>query len=310
MKVIYGLENIPKFRKPVVALGVFDGVHRGHRYILENAVRQARRIGRKSVVLTFWPHPQAKESIYSLQHRLRLIGEIGIDVCIVINFNKRFSQMKAGDFVRKILFAKLGAGLIYVGRNFRFGKGAEGNLSMLRELSGVYNFKLKPFAVLKINNQPVSSTYIRRLIAKGDLEAAEKLLLRPVTILGTVIRGSSLGRKLGFPTANIDPHHEVLPPSGIYAVYAILDNRRLCGACYIGSKPTFNKSHKSQVTSQIKKHIEAYILGLSKYIYGKYLEIQFVRKIREDRKFPSGASLAAQIRKDVEIAKALLLSSR
>lgn len=303
MRVIYGLEDIPKFDKPVVALGVFDGVHRGHRYILGNAVRQARRIGRKSIVLTFWPHPQAKESIYSLQHRLRLIEEIGIDVCVVINFNKKFSRMTAGDFIKKILFAKLGAGLIYVGRNFRFGKGAKGDLSALEKLSGAYNFKVKPFAVLKVNNQPVSSTYIRRLIAKGDLGPAEKLLSRPVTILGTVIRGSSLGRKLGFPTANIDPHHEVLPPSGIYAVYAILDNRRLCGVCYIGAKPTFNRN-------QNKKHIEVYIFGLSKYIYAKFLEIQFVRKIREDRKFPSSASLIAQIRKDVAIAKGLLLSSR
>lgn len=291
MKVIYGLNRINKFRKPVVALGVFDGVHQAHRRILSNTVARAHRIKGRSVVVTFWPHPQRKNSIYSLEHRLRLISQIGIDICIVIRFNRVFSQIKAEDFIKNILVDKIGADYIYVGKNFRFGKGASGDYKTLNRLSARFNFKLKVFNVLKINKQPISSTYIRALIMKGNLNLAQKLLARPVSVLGTVIKGGSLGRHLGFPTANIDPHHEVLPPSGIYAVKIIFNNKTLRGVCYIGTRPTFE--------NQKSKHVEVYIFNFNKNIYGRYLEIQFIKKIREDKKFSTILDLAEQIKKDI-----------
>ena len=295
MKVIHGINKIRKFRKPVVALGVFDGLHLGHRRILKAVADKAKRIKGTSIVVTFWPHPQREGSIYSLEHRLRLISEVGIDICVVIRFNKRFSQIPAEDFIRDILVNKIGAQYIYVGRNFRFGKQARGDFKTLDKLSHVYNFKLKAFDIIKINNQPISSTYIRRLIAKGKLSAAGKLLTRPVSVLGTVVRGTSLATKLGFPTANIDPHHEVLPPPGIYAVSVIFNNKEFKGVCYIGTKPTFRLEQQ--------KHIEVHIFNFKKNIYGKYLEIQFVEKIRNDKKFNSQESLARQIKKDIICAK-------
>ena len=298
MQVIYGLKQVRKFRKPVVALGVFDGVHSGHRKILKSAVAFARRIKGSSVVLTFWPHPQKKESLYSLEHRLRLIGEQGVDVCIVVDFNKRFASIPAGDFVKDILFAKINARYVYVGKNFRFGKNATGDFKILNKLSKACNFKLKTFEVITKNNLPISSTHIRELIKKGDLGNAEKLLSHPVSILGTVIKGSSLGSRLGFPTANINPHHEVIPPDGVYAVKVIFDNKEFGGACYIGWRPTF-RQWKIYSGLRAQRSIEVHIFNFNKNIYGKYLEIRFIKKIREEKKFVNPSFLAAQIKKDL-----------
>jgi len=291
MKIFFGLSKVKKYRKPVVALGVFDGLHRAHKEILKYVAKLSRQIKGQSLVVTFWPHPQKQESLYSLEHRLRLIAEIGIDVCIVIKFNRIFSQIQAEDFVKNILVKKIGAAYICVGRNFRFGKNAKGDFGTLNRLSSTYNFKLKVFDVIKNNYQPISSTYIRRLINRGKLKSAQQLLGHPVSVLGTVIKGVSLGKRLGFPTANINPHHEVLPPSGVYAVRVIFNHKKLNGICYIGKKPTFS--------AQKLKSIEAHIFNFNKNIYGKYLEIQFLDKLRNEKKFSSLLALGRQVKKDI-----------
>ena len=297
MKIISGLKQPGKFKNPVVALGVFDGVHLGHRKILDAAVAKARSIGGVCIVLTFWPHPQKEESLYSLEHRLRLIAQLGVDICIVVRFNKRFAGMPAADFIKNILFKKISARYIYVGKNFRFGKGAEGNLKTLERLSKVFKFKLKAFEVARINRLPISSTLIRSLIKKGKLSEAGKLLGRPVSILGTVIKGSSLASRWGFPTANINPHHEVIPPAGIYAARAIYGRKKFNAVCYIGTRPTLGP---------LPVHIEVHIFNFNRNIYGEYLEIQFVKKIRKEKKFASSVLLIRQIKKDVARAKKLL----
>ncbi|MBU1090609.1 MAG: bifunctional riboflavin kinase/FAD synthetase [Candidatus Omnitrophica bacterium] len=295
MRLIHGLGGIRKFRRAVVALGVFDGVHRGHRKILKAAVSKAIRNKGTSVVLTFWPHPQEEKTLYSLQHRIRLIDQLGIDVCIVVNFNSKFSRISAANFVKNILSKKIGAEHVFVGKNFRFGSRAEGDCKFLSRLSATYNFKLKIFQVLRVNNKPISSTYIRLLINRGRIKLAEELLAHPVSILGTVVKGSSLGRKMGFPTANINPHHEIIPPNGIYAVWIIIRKRRFRGICYIGSRPTF--------VNKISKRIEVYIYNFKKKLYGEYLEIQFIQRLRDEQKFDSAPSLVKQIKKDIRKSK-------
>jgi riboflavin kinase/FMN adenylyltransferase len=297
MKVIYGLKGIKKFRKPVVALGVFDGVHRGHARILSSAARLAQRIKGTSVALTFDPHPQKEESLTSLEHRLRLICDLGINVCIVVNFNRSFARIPAKKFVENILVKKIGAKYIYVGKNFRFGRAAAGDIHLLRKLSRPGNFKLKVFGVIKIKKRAVSSSYIRSLIMKADLKEAEKFLGRRVSALGTVIKGDSLGSRLGFPTANINPHHEVLASSGVYAAKIILGKTNFKGACYIGTRPTI-------VPRSEKKRVEVYIFNFRRNIYGKYLEVQFLKKIRPDQKFATRALLAERIEKDIKFARA------
>jgi len=309
MKIILGVNNIKKINKPVVALGVFDGLHRGHRLILSSAVRQAQKIKGTSVALTFWPHPQREGSLYSLEHRLRLIAELGIDICIVINFNRHFAKISAQNFIAKILVKKIGVSFVCVGKNFRFGKEALGDYRLLKVSAKKYNFRLKIFSVLKSKNEPISSTAIRRLVKKGKIKEAQKLLGRRVSVLGTVIPGSRLGRILGVPTANINPHHEVIPPSGIYAVKIILksgDGSRkrepsplFNGICYIGTRPTILARNKSL-------RVEVHIFKFQKDVYGKFLEIQFVRLIRPDKKFASLQELVIQIRKDIHSCRKIL----
>jgi riboflavin kinase/FMN adenylyltransferase len=295
MKVIYDIKKIRRFKIPVVALGVFDGVHQGHKKILKAAVVKAKRIKGTSIALTFCPHPQQEESLYSLEHRLKLISLLGIDVCIVIRFNRAFANMRAEDFVKKIIAKKIGAAYIYIGKNYRFGKGASGDRVLLKRLSGLFGYRFKIFDVVMIGHQPISSTLIRRLIKKGNIIAARKLLSRPVSVLGTVVKGGSLARRLGFPTANIDPHHEVLPPSGVYAVKVLLGKKKFRGVCSIGIKPTFKV--------QRMQHIEVHIFNFNRDIYGKYLEIQFIKKIRGQKKFSSPLVLAEQIKKDILATK-------
>lgn len=305
MKIIYGLSNINKFNKAVVALGVFDGVHLGHRRILKEAVRTARRIKGVSVALTFHPHPRKEQSLYSLKHRLNLIAELGIDACIVIKFSRSFSGISAGNFIKNILVAKIGAKFIYVGKNFKFGKFRAGDYKLLDKFSGLYNYKLKAFNIIRSNQEPVSSTYIRRLITEGKLNTARKLLQRPVAVFGTVIRGISLAKKLGFPTANINPHHEILPPSGVYLAEVIFKNKIFNGVCNVGKKPTL-LTGPEELGAGPQKQIEVYIFNFNKNIYGLDLEVRFIRKLRNEKKFSSLKLLAIQIKKDIHRAKKMV----
>ncbi|MBU4251418.1 MAG: riboflavin biosynthesis protein RibF [Candidatus Omnitrophica bacterium] len=299
MKIIYGVEKIGKLRRPVVALGVFDGLHLGHRNILQAVVKKARQIKGTSLVLTFFPHPQGKESLYSLEHRLRLIAELGLDVCIVVNFSRGFAKTSAVDFIAKILVEKIGANFVYVGRNFRFGNQARGDYRLLAKSAKKYKFGLKIFNVVKSAGVTVSSTAIRKLIKNSKIKEAERLLGRRVSILGTVERGSRLGRLLGFPTANIKPHHEVIPPAGIYAVGIVFSKKKYNGVCYIGKRPTLHPENKAM-------RIEVHIFNFHKNIYGLVLEIQFIKLIRLDQKFASLKDLSAQIQKDIISCRKIL----
>ncbi|MDD5108060.1 MAG: bifunctional riboflavin kinase/FAD synthetase [Candidatus Omnitrophica bacterium] len=302
MIIIRGIDRIKKYKNAVVALGVFDGVHHGHRNILQGIVKIAHRVKGKSIAITFFPHPQDKESLYSLEHRLRLIEELGVDVCIVVNFTRSFANIEADDFIVKILIKKIGASFICVGKNFRFGREAIGNYRLLKEYSRKYNFKLKLFNVVKSKGLPISSTVIRKLIKSSKIKKAQELLGRRVSILGTVIKGTRLGRLLGFPTANINPYHEVIPATGIYVVQIIFLAKAYDGICYIGTRPTISAKSKSI-------HVEVHIFNFHRNIYGSTLEIQFIKMIRGDQKFDSIRNLTLQIQKDIIACRKILRHS-
>ncbi len=299
MKIIYGVKSIKKLNHPVVALGVFDGLHLGHRNILQSVVKKAHQIKGTSLVLTFFPHPQGKKSLYSLEHRLRLIAELGVDVCIVVNFTRSFAKISAQDFIVKILVEKIRASFVYVGKNFRFGYQAGGDYRLLVKEGKKNKFKVKIFDVVKSNALTISSTAIRKLIKDSKIKKAEALLGRRVSVLGTVIKGSRLGRLIGFPTANIMAHHEVIPPVGIYAVQIIFSKKKYKGICYIGKRPTINLKNRTM-------RIEVHIFNFHKNIYGLVLEIQFIKLLRLDHKFASLRDLSKQIQKDIHSCRKIL----
>lgn len=275
----------------VVTIGIFDGVHKGHQAILKKAVKEAKRSGLKSVVVTFDPHPvkvlnpAAKiPFLISLEHRIKLIKGAGIDDCRVLKFTKAFSKIAPEEFIKKILIDKLNLKVLVTGENFLFGFKEKGDKALLRKLSKVYNFKFYGIPPLKIEGDFVSSTRIRKAIERGNLGLASKLLGRPVTILGAVVKGKRIGRAIGFPTANIDPHHESIPPSGVYSVNIVLGEKLYRGILNIS-------------THNI---VEAHIFNFNKNIYGKDIEVIFKQKIRDEKKFNSLKALQRQIQLDIQ----------
>lgn len=299
MHVVRDIESIRSCRRAVLAIGVFDGLHRGHRLIINACVRRARRIGGCSVVMTFWPHPRGQKSLYSLEHRLRLLSHLGVDTCVVVPFTGAFSRMSPEAFVRKIVCGRLKAETVFVGENFRFGRNAVGDAALLARLCAVCHIKVSVSRTVRVNGTAVSSSHIRRLISKGNLALAARLLCAPVSVYGHVVEGTGQGRELGFPTANIDPHHEVTPPAGVYAVRVFFDSTAAKGVCSIGTRPTFDPRATEPV-------VEVHIFGLTKDLYGKYLEAQFIAKIRDQRPFRSCSALIRQIRRDIVKAKKIL----
>lgn len=303
MQIIYGQDKIKKSKKAIIAtVGIFDGVHLGHQYLLKKVIKQAKCLKAKSAVFTFDPHPlmiadpsRKPQLLIFLRHRLRLIASFKIDLCVVLKFNHTLANMQPGKFIKKILVDNFKLKELLVGEHFSFGQGKGGDIDLLKELGRKYNFKVKEVKKIKAGKEFISSTKIRRLITRGQLNLASKLLGRPVSILGTVTKGFSLGRKLGFPTANIDPHHEVLPPFGVYAVKIKIDNKWYQGILNIGKRPTFFKDAAPT--------IETYLFDFKKNIYGKDIEVIFLKKIRPEEQFKNPQHLIQQIKNDIKIAK-------
>jgi len=299
MKTILGLKNFDakKFKQPIaVAIGTFDGVHLAHKQIIKKAVKCGAK--GTSVVLTFYPHPMritnpasSPALLTSIDHRIRLISEIKPDVCLIVKFQKRFSMMPPEKFIKTILVDKLSAARVTVGDGFSFGRNRTGNAKYLKICGEKFGFLVDVLKPIKKNKKIISSTLIRNFIESGKLGIAEKFLDRRFSVLGTVIKGDSRGRVLGYPTANIDPHQEALPPAGVYAVRAKIKKKWYGGMVYVGHRPTFyNKSGKLTV--------EANIFNFKKIIYGMNLEVFFIKKLRADKKFRTADALKKQLEKD------------
>lgn len=310
MKVEFGRGNLDQgpAGPKAVTVGVFDGVHRGHVKILRCLCRVAREQRCLSAVVTFETHPTRafpqREQVFHLTclaHKLMFLERAGVDICYVIDFSPAFAAVAPETFVRNMLVKKIGMRALVVGEDFVFGKNARGDVRLLRVLSRQEKFLFCAVRHLKVKGRIVSSTRIRRLIGRGDLDQARQLLGRPVSVLGDVVAGEKRGRTLGFPTANVEPRHEVLVPDGIYAARALCARRRHDGVAYVGRRPTFFKG-------SAPRSVEVFLFDFARSLYGQTLEVEFFRKIRPDRKFPDSSSLAAQIKQDVRAAKKILKS--
>ena len=292
-------------KRSVVTIGVFDGVHIGHRTIIKKVAARAKRLKAESVVVTFDPHPlkvldvrHFVPSLISLKHRIKLIKALGIDRVLVMDFNKKIAAMPPEKFVADSIIKKLDAREIFVGEDFRFGRGAQSDAFDLKAIGEKNGLKVNVIKHVKKKGFIISSTLIRRLVVSGSINEASNFLGRPYSILGTVVVGSKLARSLGYPTANINPHHEAIPPSGVYVVKVKFNGRLFKGVMNIGVRPTFYDHGRDKEPS-----IEVHIFDFHLRIYGKDLEILFVRKLREEKKFKTIDSLIAQIKKDEALAR-------
>jgi riboflavin kinase/FMN adenylyltransferase len=300
MEILSGLDALPdpRLRSPVAAWGVFDGVHRGHRRILDAVLRWARADGVPGAVLTFDRHPaeilRAVEvpMITPLAERLRLLGEFGLDFCVVLNFTKAFAETSARDFASGLLRDRLGVKGLVVGHDTRFGKDREGDLALLQGL-GIEVRRCEPELH---EGRPVSSGRIRDAVRDGRLEEARFLLGRPTSVFGTVVRGDRRGTGLGFPTANLALHHAVRPPAGVYAVEVPLEGKTWRAVANLGTRPTFTPAK----AEAFEVHLLDWAGG---DLYGRVLEVRFLERLRDERKFESVEALRKQIEADVVLAR-------
>jgi riboflavin kinase / FMN adenylyltransferase len=302
MWIVQGLASYPPdAAAAVVALGIFDGVHLGHRAILGTAVAHARTERLPSIACTFDPHPievlqpgRPSLPISTLDERLALIAETGIDTTVVIRFTDETAAMEPESFVSEVLSRRLHARDVVVGFNHTFGRGARGNAALLEKMGERLGFRTHVVPPYAVDGVAVSSSGIRKALASGDVERAARFLGRPYCIAGDVVRGAGRGRALGFPTANVKADRPVLVKSGVYECRAEVDGRSHRAVVNIGVRPTFGETELA---------IEAFLLDFSGDLYGRRLRLQFVRRLRDERRFPSVDALKAQIASDIEMAK-------
>jgi riboflavin kinase/FMN adenylyltransferase len=305
-KLIDGIEHLTeKYPYPVVAIGNFDGVHLGHQAIFRMISDRAKKKNGTSVVFTFEPHPlriiapeRAPQLLTPFKDKITLIENLGVDVIICVNFTKEFANIKAEDFVKNILVPAIRPKEVFIGSNYRFGKGRKGTPELLKELGSQYGFEVTAVNEIKINDAALSSSRIRTLIAKGKIEEASVLLGRHYSAVGIVVEGAKRGKKLlNIPTANIAVFNELLPKDGVYAVSVELDGKTYGGAANIGFKPTFEDK---------KFSFEVHILDFDKEILGKNIRVNFIKRIRDEMKFPDIETLSSQMRKDIENIRKIL----
>jgi riboflavin kinase/FMN adenylyltransferase len=286
----------------VIAAGVFDGMHPGHKAVLRSALDAAEIAGGTAVALTFDPHPSkilrpdnAARLLTSTRHKLRLMDEFGMPAVLVIPFDKEFASVEAEDFLRQLCAGARDLVRICVGTGWRFGHERRGDADLLRRLGPELAFETTEVAPVRVNGTTVSSTLIRHFVESGDLESAGNFLGRNYSVLGTVIRGDGLGEKLGFPTANLAAHNEQFPPDGVYAVRVHLGATVVSGVANIGTRPT--------VKTAGERLLEVHLIDFSGDLYGRDIEAEFLRFVRPEKKFPDIGALREQIARDVRSAR-------
>lgn len=304
MKTIKNSTAGLKLKSSVITIGNFDGLHLGHQKIIKKVVERAKKLGCPSIVYTFEPHPlkvvapqKSPALILDKDDKARLIEKSGVDFLVLAKFTKSFASRHPKEFVKENLVSQFGIKEAWVGHDFAFGKGKSGTVDYLKTLGAEFGFKVFVVPVLKKGPAIVSSSRIRELIKKGEVEKAAKLLGRLYSIKGKVVKGKSIGKEIGFPTANISTGSELIPADGVYAAFTFLDGKKYSSVVNIGIAPTFGKRQRA---------IEAHIFKFKDNIYGKKIEAVFVKRLRGEKAFSSREALTAQIKKDGDKAKRIL----
>lgn len=294
-----------KKRNTCLAIGAFDGLHKGHQLIINEALKEARKNNFPAAVLSFHPHPleiipgkEPPPSVVSRRQKISILEEMGVDYYFEQKFNPKFAALRAEEFINNILREKLRVNTVVVGDDFRFAYKNEGNVEILTKMGELHGFEAKIISQLHASDDRISSTRIRSLLEKGEIKKAEKLLGRPYQVCGRVIHGKKRGRKLGFPTANLKLEtNYALPPEGVYAANVKLAGKNYAAAANLGYNPTFNNQNIS---------FEVYILDFEGDLYGKRLCVNLLEFIREEKDFNDKDKLIKQMEKDILYTRNLL----
>lgn len=306
MQILSSIAELSAIPGPVhVAIGFFDGVHAGHQAVIAQSRALAENEG-TAVVATFDPHPlkflrpaEAPRLLTSTHHKALILERFGVSHLLVIPFNAATAALEPGEFVTQVATACRPLASITVGKSWAFGRGRTGNLTTLQRLGERLGFTARGVAPVTADGEAVSSTRIRAAVERGDFIAARLLLARDYSVLGTVIHGRHLGSQIGFPTANLALEAEQLPPLGVYAVKALVKGALYDGVANLGHRPTVDKDSS-------ERHLEVHLFDFAGDIYGETMEVRFVQRLREERKFENLEALRAQIARDVAHAHEVL----
>ena len=311
MQIIRGLHNLrAEHRRCIATIGNFDGVHLGHQAVFRHLLQQAGAFGLPATVVTFEPQPmeffapdRAPARLTRMREKLRALKEADIDRVVLLEFGRKLSEMSAEAFVQELLVDGLDVRYLFVGDDFRFGKGRTGDIELLRRVGREHGFGVENMNTFAVGEERVSSTRIREALERGDLQLAAHNLGRPYRICGRVAHGDERGRTIGFPTANIDLHRKVSPLRGVFAVMVSgLDDHLQPGVANIGTRPT--------VAGDTRYLLEVHLFDFDRQIYGEHVEVEFRKKLRDEQKFDSFDALRQQIARDAQQARAFLGLSR
>lgn len=302
------IKDVQREPNTILTVGTFDGVHAGHRVLINTVVKLAEKSGARSVIVTFDPHPReiinpgeaGIKLLSTLKERCELLADLGIDEMVVIPFDRDFSLLTSEKFVKEIIWKKIGVSNFIIGYDHHFGRDREGTIETVKRLGVELGFTSHVVSKQEVGDITVSSTAIRKAIQlNGDMAQAANFLKRYYLLNGTVIHGDKRGKSLGFPTANIQPENpsKVIPKKGVYATWIRVDDRYYRGMMNIGERPTFNEATFS---------IEVHILEFNEDIYGKEIQVQFVERIRDELEFSGKNELVEQLHKDKEMTNYIL----
>ena len=302
MQIIHHTDGSPLFEGAVVTLGNFDGLHLGHQALIRGTVGDAKRLGLRSVVLTFEPHPvqilapgRAPKLILTEKDKMQLLQGFGVDAVVVQQFDLEFARREAEDFVRDLLLEKLRAKKIWAGRDLRFGRGRKGSVDDLVWWGRDLGFEVAVVEPILVHGERVSSSKIRELVNAGRVDEVKDMLGRYHFISGQVVEGHRRGRELGFPTANIAPHTELIPADGIYATLFHTAGQAFLSVSSIGRNPTFGAGPRT---------VETFVFEFDRNLYGAVIRVSFIKRLRGEVKFAAASELVAQIAEDVRSAEA------
>lgn len=302
MKIYTNLSNYISENRTFVTIGTFDGVHIGHKKVIKKLIKSAKKHHATSVLLTFFPHPRTIlqknvdiKLINTIDERIQLLEKLGLDILIIQEFNEKFAQQSALDFVKNILVNNLNIAKLVIGYDHQFGKNREGNFEQLVSYGKTYNFKVKETPREDINNIAVSSTKTRNAIKNGEISKANKYLGYYFMISGEVVKGKNLGEKIGFPTANLQVKetYKLLPKTGAYIVKANIENKKVFGMMNIGFRPTVKGKNQT---------IEIHFFDFNNNLYGKKIQIDVLKFLREEQKFESVEALKNQLTIDKDFS--------